>query len=173
MTSRGGEKVLSLRFNNDQSIFTLRLRLYDCQVSFNRVVIWTKLLGCFTCCTDSGVRIHHVEPLTEKAHYGIGHFYLNFLEIIDSSLLLFQRPDIAEMGSVISCEMLHRTNLIAIVGGGSRPKFADNTILIYDDVLKTFVLEYTFTTPVLAVRLKRDRQKEGWQARQTKNKWFN
>ena len=61
------------------------------------------------------------------------------------------------MGSVINCEMLHRTNLIAIVGGGQRPKFADNAILIFDDNLKTFVLEYTFSTPVVAVRLKRDR----------------
>lgn len=66
--------------------------------------------------------------------------------------------DISEMGSVVNCEMLHRTNLIAIVGGGSRPKFADNSILIYDDVLKEFVLDYTFTSPVVAVRLKRDRQ---------------
>jgi len=90
--------------------------------------------GCFTCCTDAGIRIHNVEPLTEKAHY-----------------------DISEMGSVVNCEMLHRTNLIAIVGGGSRPKFADNSILIYDDVLKEFVLDYTFTSPVIAVRLKRDR----------------
>jgi len=108
MTSRAGEKVLSLRFNQDQS--------------------------CFTCCTDAGIRIHNVEPLTEKARY-----------------------DVSEMGSVVNCEMLHRTNLIAIVGGGSRPKFADNSILIYDDVLKEFVLDYTFTSPVVAVRLKRDR----------------
>lgn len=61
------------------------------------------------------------------------------------------------MGTIIHCEMLHRTNLIAMVGGGPRPKFADNTILIYDDVLKKFVLDYTFTQPVVAVHLKRDR----------------
>ncbi|XP_057366811.1 WD repeat domain phosphoinositide-interacting protein 4-like [Daphnia carinata] len=108
MTSRGGEKVLSLKFNQDHS--------------------------CFTCCTDAGVRIYNVEPLTEKAHY-----------------------DTSEMGTILHCEMLHRTNLIAVVGGGPRPKFADNTILIYDDVLKKFVLDYTFTQPVVAVRLKRDR----------------
>lgn len=53
--------------------------------------------------------------------------------------------------------MLHRTNLIAIVGGGQRAKFAENTILIYDDLLKKFVLEYTFSSAVVAVRLKRDR----------------
>lgn len=61
------------------------------------------------------------------------------------------------MGTIIHCEMLQRTNLIAVIGGGPRPKFADNTILIYDDVLKKFVLDYTFTQPVISVCLKRDR----------------
>ncbi len=61
------------------------------------------------------------------------------------------------MGTVAISEMLHRTNLVAIVGGGPRPKYADNTILVYDDVLKTFILDYTFSQPVVAVRLKRDR----------------
>lgn len=65
--------------------------------------------------------------------------------------------DASQMGTVVHCEMLHRTNLIAIVGGGPRPKFADNTVLIYDDNAKCFVLEYTFTAPVVAVRLRRDR----------------
>ena len=31
------------------------------------------------------------------------------------------------MGSVAHTEMLHRTNLLAIVGGGAMPKFAENT----------------------------------------------
>jgi hypothetical protein len=61
------------------------------------------------------------------------------------------------MGSVAHCEMLHRTNLLAIVAGGSRPKFAENTVLVYDDISKKFVLEFTFTTPVKAVRLRRDK----------------
>ena len=60
-------------------------------------------------------------------------------------------------GSVKLCEMLYRSNLLAIVGGGSAPRLADNTILIYDDKKKDFVVELTFTSPVLAVRLKRDR----------------
>ena len=74
-----------------------------------------------------------------------------------SNMFSFRIVDVAQMGTVSICEMLHRTNLIAIVGGGQRPKFADNTILIYDDAIKEFVLEYTFTQPVVAVRLKRDR----------------
>lgn len=33
---------------------------------------------------------------------------------------------IEHVGSVATAEMLHRTNLIALVGGGALPKFAEN-----------------------------------------------
>ncbi|XP_066998614.1 WD repeat domain phosphoinositide-interacting protein 4 [Anabrus simplex] len=90
--------------------------------------------GCFTCCMESGLRIYNVDPLVEKAHY-----------------------DLELMGSIAYCEMLHRTNLLAVVAGGSRPKFAENTVLVYDDATKKFVLEFTFTAPVKAIRLRRDK----------------
>ena len=94
-------------------------------------------------------------PLQKKPVTVLEHIFIKFSHI---SSYHYTSADVSEMGSVVNCEMLHRTNLIAIVGGGSRPKFADNSILIYDDVLKEFVLDYTFTSPVVAVRLKRDRQ---------------
>lgn len=90
--------------------------------------------GCFTCCMESGVRIYNVDPLVEKVHY-----------------------DIEMVGSVSQCEMIFRTNLIAIVSGGSRPKFADNVLLIYDDLAKKFILEITFPSSIRAVRLRRDK----------------
>ena len=86
------------------------------------------------CCMETGVRIYNVDPLVESAH-------------IDSSIT----------GSIAIGEMLWRTNIIAIVGGGSKPKFADNTVLFYDDMTKKFVMEITFNNPVKAVRLRRDR----------------
>lgn len=61
------------------------------------------------------------------------------------------------MGSVTQCEMLQRSNLLAIISGGSRPKFADNTVLIYDDSAKKFILELTFSSSVRAVRLRKDK----------------
>lgn len=61
------------------------------------------------------------------------------------------------MGSVGHGEMLHRTNLLAMVGGGSMPRYADNTVLVYDDRTAKLVLEFTFAVPVLAVRLRKDR----------------
>lgn len=83
---------------------------------------------------DVGLRIYNVDPLSEKAH-------------LDASVV----------GSVALCEMLYRTNLLAIVGGGPFPKFADNTVLIWDDHSKKFVMEFTFPSVVLAVRLRRDK----------------
>lgn len=83
---------------------------------------------------ESGLRIYNVEPLVEKAH-------------IDSQL----------MGSISVGEMLWRTNVIAIVGGGKKPKYADNTVLIYDDHTKKFVMEITFTDTVKAVRMRKDK----------------
>ncbi|KAL7306875.1 hypothetical protein TKK_0001035 [Trichogramma kaykai] len=90
--------------------------------------------GCFTCCMESGLRIYNVEPLVEKAHF-------------ENDL----------MGSIAIGEMLWRSNIIAIVGGGTRPKFADNTVLIYDDLTKKFVMEITFTSPIKALRLRKDK----------------
>ena len=55
------------------------------------------------------------------------------------------------------CEMIYRCNLFAMVSGGSRPKFADNTVLVYDDAKKRSVSEFTFSQPVLSVRCRRDR----------------
>lgn len=65
--------------------------------------------------------------------------------------------DVDLMGSVVQCEMLQRSNILAIVSGGSRPKFADNTLLIYDDVSKKFILELTFSSSIKAVRLRKDK----------------
>ena len=83
---------------------------------------------------ESGLRVYNVEPLVEKAHF-------------ESDL----------MGSIAIGEMLWRTNVIAIVGGGSRPKYAENTVLIYDDLSKKFIMEITFANPIKAVRMRRDK----------------
>lgn len=84
-------------------------------------------------CSDTGCRIYNIEPLHVK-------------------LCL----DVAQFGTLSICEMLHRSNLLALVGGGIRPKFADNTVVIWDDSQKQFVLELTFSSKVLAVRMRQD-----------------
>lgn len=70
-------------------------------------------------------------------------------------LILFL--DLELMGSVSICEMLYRTNVLAVVSGGSRPKFPDNVLMIFDDLTKKFVLQITFPTTIKAVRMTKDK----------------
>ncbi|XP_030330177.1 WD repeat domain phosphoinositide-interacting protein 4 isoform X2 [Strigops habroptila] len=93
--------------------------------------------SCFCVAMDSGVRIFNVEPLMEKGHL-----------------------DAEQVGSVGLVEMLNRSNLVAIVGGGSNPKFPDVSVLIWDDAREgkdKLVLEFTFPKPVLSVRMRPDK----------------
>ncbi|KAI5099792.1 WD repeat domain phosphoinositide-interacting protein 4, partial [Silurus meridionalis] len=57
---------------------------------------------CFCCAMETGVRIYNVEPLMEKGHL-----------------------DHDQVGSISHCSMLHRSNLLALVGGGINPKFSE------------------------------------------------
>lgn len=41
--------------------------------------------------------------------------------------LILHFIDASAVGSVAVCEMLYRTNILAIVGGGRKQKFAENT----------------------------------------------
>lgn len=96
--------------------------------------------SCFCCAMESGVRIYNVEPLMEKGHL-----------------------DHDQVGSVSHVEMLQRSNLLAIVGGGTNPKFSEISVLVWDDAREgkdsrdKLVLEFTFTKPVLAMRLRQDK----------------
>ena len=96
--------------------------------------------SCFCCAMETGVRIYNVEPLMEKGHL-----------------------DHEQVGSVALVEMLHRSNLLAIVGGGGNPKFSEISVLIWDDAREgkegkdKLVLEFTFTKPALAVRMRHDK----------------
>uniref|UniRef100_A0A8B9H414 WD repeat domain 45 n=1 Tax=Astyanax mexicanus TaxID=7994 RepID=A0A8B9H414_ASTMX len=71
--------------------------------------------------------------------------------------------DHEQVGSVAHCSMLHRSNLLAVVGGGVNPKFSEISVLIWDDAREVrdtkdkLVLEFTFTKPVLAVRMRHDK----------------
>lgn len=69
----------------------------------------------------------------------------------------FSFQDLDCVGSVATCEMLFRTNILAIVPGGSHAKFPENVLHIKDDSQKRTVMEIKFAGPIKAVRLRRDR----------------
>lgn len=53
--------------------------------------------------------------------------------------------------------MLKTTNILALVGGGKKPKFALNKIIIWDDKLGKVIGELRFNTKVLNMKIKMDR----------------
>lgn len=73
------------------------------------------------------------------------------------TILLKILNNFLEFGGLSQCEMLYRTNLFAIVAGGRYPKYSQNTVLIYDDLAKKFVMELICPSAVKAVRMRRDK----------------
>ena len=75
-------------------------------------------IGCFACGTTSGFRIFNVSP---------------YSEIFRRSMSLFSslsRYSGFASGGIGIIEMLYRCNIIALVGGGSCPRFPTNTVFL-------------------------------------------
>ncbi len=88
--------------------------------------------ACFSCGTQSGFRIFTTHPFKDT----------------------FRRSFDGGIGIV---EMLFRCNILALVGGGSHPKFPINKVLLWDDHQLKCIGELTFKTAVKAVRLRKDK----------------
>uniref|UniRef100_A0A158PB59 WD repeat domain phosphoinositide-interacting protein 4 n=1 Tax=Angiostrongylus cantonensis TaxID=6313 RepID=A0A158PB59_ANGCA len=73
---------------------------------------------CFCVATDMGIRLFNTHPAV--------------------LLRSFSRE---KVGGVKVCSILHRSNIIVIVGGGSYAKFPSNTVMVWDDKQQEFILE--------------------------------
>jgi hypothetical protein len=94
----------------------------------------------------------------DQGCFAIGHD-LGFLVFNTNPIeLRVQRTFASTTGSGIGVvRMLHRTNYLALVGGGSNPKFPNNKLVIWDDLKRKNSLNLQFPTPILNVLLSRIR----------------
>ena len=88
--------------------------------------------SCFAIGTETGFRIYSTNPFKDN-------FYRDM------------------NGGIGIIEMLNRTNILALVGGGKNPKYAPNKVIIWDDHQAKVIGELRFISYVKNVKLKRDK----------------
>lgn len=93
--------------------------------------------GCFAVGHESGFLVYNTNPIDLRVKR-------NF-------------SDGASGSGIGHVTMLHRTNYLALVGGGKNPKFSNNKVIIWDDLKRKISLSLEFMSPVLNVMLSRIR----------------
>jgi hypothetical protein len=93
--------------------------------------------------TTKGFRIFNMCPYKDTFHRG--------------KILYESNNSIEFDGGIGIVEMLYRSNIIALVGGGDSPKYPPNKVMLWDDSMMRCIGELNFKSDVRSVRLRKDK----------------
>ncbi|KAI9207133.1 putative Wdr45l protein [Polychytrium aggregatum] len=121
--------------------------------------------GCFAIATEAGFRVYNTNPLKEKTRREFSPAKVRAaasqadggsgtgVTAEESGPSIFD----SSSGGLGIVEMLHRTNYLALVGGGKNPRFPPNKVMIWDDLKARIIIELEFKSDIKAVKLTKDR----------------
>lgn len=141
---------------------TLLLKSGDTKADLN-FIGFNQDNGCFAAGTSKGFRIFNSDPFKETFQRDFKTPKPAAADGKDAP-----KPATAEepkpepgagtgAGGIGYVEMLFRSNILALVGGGAKPQWPPNKVMIWDDHQSRCIGELSFRNEVKAVRLRRDR----------------
>ncbi|KAK6459334.1 SVP1-like protein 2 [Scheffersomyces xylosifermentans] len=117
--------------------------------------------GCFAVGHENGFLVYNTNPIDLRVKRNFSHSHHshnNNNNNTNNNANAYNTSASPTSGSGIGyITMLHRTNYLALVGGGKNPKFANNKLIIWDDLKRKNSLSLEFMSPVLNVLLSRIR----------------
>lgn len=114
--------------------------------------------SCFAVCTEIGFKVYATYPMELKMErdFTSSRKRKQSIDNNDHKFNGFMKNDeLNEFSGIGIVKMLYKTNYIALVGGGKRPKFPVNKVYIWDDLKQKESIVLEFNTPVLNVHLSR------------------